>query len=148
MGPRVQRDLASGGSPTPLSLLISHHFQKVKWETREVRRSAQVTQQSSADDRSCSRNKIKGWEEWGAGGGQGDRGGAAERKPKDLSSVMCQPLADRGRLPSSPILPAPRAAGSKLAQGQGWLPWHIWQPVNLILTQLGGAGGSWLSPPF
>lgn len=49
-GPRVQRDVTSGGGPTRSQPHDLPDFQKVEWETREVRSSTQVTEQSRAGD--------------------------------------------------------------------------------------------------
>lgn len=55
---------------------------------------------------------------------------------------MCQPLAGL-RQTTCPASHSCLLQGASWPRGQGWLPQNIWQPVNLILTRLGGAEESW-----
>ena len=73
-------------------------------------------------------------------------GGQLERSQESQLSDGPGPRWTRADAPLLPSSPLPRAAGS--SPGLGWLPQNIWQPVNLILAQLGAGVGGWLSPHF
>lgn len=67
--------------------------------------------------------------------GRDGRVGTAGRNPKDPCSAMCQALAGLGPRPLFSC--SYHSTGCREEGGPG--PRNIWQPVNLMLTQLRGA---------